>query len=190
MGFGLAGWKSAVQSVAQTIAQLVGQDIVAKSLTTTIATTALTMNGTGSRITFDTTQFILSNGTTGRLLSTGGYGAPNYALGTSGTAGNLFASSTAPTVVAGAGASVTNNNGTIAFTIGLGGAASTGTVTLPSATTGWVLYMQNVTHPDANVMGQTGFTQTTATFTNYIRTTGVAGNWSANDVAVCIAMAF
>jgi len=97
---------------------------------------------------------------------------------------------TAPTVVAGAGASVTASNGSAAFTIDLGGAAQTGTITLPAATTGWVVYMQNVTTPASYVLSQTGGRQTTATFTCYSRTTGLITNWTANDVARCIAIAY
>lgn len=99
-------------------------------------------------------------------------------------------SSTAPTVAAGAGASVTSNNGTAAFTIDLGGAAQTGTITLPTATTGWVVYMQNVTTPASFILSQTGGTTTTATFTCYDRASGLAANWTANDVARCIAIAY
>jgi hypothetical protein len=103
---------------------------------------------------------------------------------------NLSQSVVAPTVSAGAGASIVASNGTAAFEVNLGAAAQTGTITLPSATTGWVVAMYNITNPAANAPAQTGFTQTSATFTNFVRTTGVAGNWTANDHMICIAMAY
>ncbi len=138
----------------------------------------------------DTGQYIVSNGATGLLLSTGGYGSPQYNLGTGATVGNLLFSTTAPTVVAGAGASIVASNGTAAFTINLGGAAQTGTITLPAATTGWVLCMHDVTTPASFVFGQTGGNQTTATFTCYSRTTGLAINWTANDILRVMAIAY
>lgn len=209
---GNSGLKSAggAPTAAQVLAALVGQNIVAasvsataaatplnaasgpatvSSLVTTQAATAITMNGSQSRLTFDTSQYITSIGGTGRMLSTGGYEGPAFAMGASGT-GHAFALNTAPTIVAGAGASVTNNNGTVAFTINLGGAAQTGTITLPAATAGWVCYMQDITTPASFVISQTGGTASTVTFTCYSRTTGLAINWTANDVMACIAMAY
>lgn len=106
-----------------------------------------------------------------------------------GVSGALTHSATAPTVVAGAGASVTAG-GACAFDIDLGGAAQTGTITLPAATTGWVVTLQNVTTPASFIISQTGGTQTTATFTCYSRTTGLAANWNANDHARCTAVAY
>lgn len=102
----------------------------------------------------------------------------------------MMVSATAPTIVAGAGAAIVASNGSAAFSINLGGAAGTGTITLPSATTGWVCYMQDITTPDATVIQQTGGTQTTVTFKSYSRVTGVAANWSANDIMFCLALAF
>jgi len=217
-----SGWQSAIQSAAATVANLVGQDIVARSYRATQASgsnsvsvnggsliqlaldagaglATLSSNAAGQVVTLaaNGAGFVF-NGAAGVLFapSGGGFatqGAGTYALSASTSAykiTNVWASAVAPTVTAGAGASIVANNGTGGFSVNLGGAASTGTITLPTATTGWVLYAQNITHPDANVIGQTGFTQTSATFTNYVRTTGVAGNWSANDVMVCIALGF
>ncbi len=80
--------------------------------------------------------------------------------------------------------SIPANNGTAAFTINVGSACatSTGTITMPAATTGWVCDFQNVTSPATSVIGQTGGTTTTVTVTNYVRITGVAGNWTSSDV--------
>ncbi len=87
--------------------------------------------------------------------------------------------------------SIPANNGPGAFTInvGTGCATSTGTVTLPAATTGWVCTFRDVTTPAANSPSQIGGTTTTATLTNYSRTTGLAANWTDNDIlrASCFA---
>lgn len=203
-----SGWQSAVSSAAQILANLVGQDIVARSIrltstaassietageirSTTTGASGLIFTDSNSvqRVIFGSTQYILSHSATGRLFSSGGVSGPSIALGAA-AGGTLVMSSTAPTIVAGAGASIVAANGTAAFRVDLGGAASTGTITLPTATTGWVLIGMNITNPAANVIGQTGTTTTSATFTNYIRTTGVAGNWTANDNATFIAMAY
>lgn len=97
----------------------------------------------------------------------------------------LADSSTAPTLSGfGTSPSVVANNGTAAFTInvGTGGTASTGTITLPAASVGWVCHIQNETSPDSFITSQTGGTTTTATVKNYSRTTGAAIAWNASDV--------
>lgn len=100
--------------------------------------------------------------------------------------GTIFTSTTAPTLTAGFGSSpsVVANNGTIGFTInvGTGGVASTGTITLPAAPTGWVAVIQDVTTPASFITSQTGGTTTTVTVTNYSRTTGSAIAWAASDI--------
>ncbi len=88
--------------------------------------------------------------------------------------------------------SVPNNNGTAAFTINVGTTCAgiqTGSITMPTATTGWVCSFQDVTTPATYVWGQTGGTATTVTVTNYNRTTGVAANFLDNEIvrAMCIA---
>jgi hypothetical protein len=213
--FGSGGLKSFGNSVAATIAQLVGQDIVAKTLTATSTTAADWVLPSGGTANFSGSNklagaagagtavysnpsgaldFYSNTSLVAQMLGGGSFWVFNFGVNVAGVgmqlASRLLMSVTAPTIVAGAGASVVSNNGSAVFEINLGAAASTGTITLPSATTGWVVYMQNITHPDANVLGQTGSTQTTATFTNYVRTTGVAGNWSANDHMLCIALAY
>ena len=110
-----------------------------------------------------------------------------------GPAAKLLVSATAPTISGmGTGQSVTSSNGTAVFTIGTGtsNAASTATITFPAATNGWVVYAQNVTVPASNVIGQTGGSTTTATITNYARTTGLAANWTDSHVIRCIAFAY
>lgn len=111
---------------------------------------------------------------TGSIKATGGY-----------SVASTLCSSTAPTISGfGTSPSVPSNNGTCAFTInvGTGGTASTGTVTLPAAATGWVCTAQDVTTPASYITSQTGGTTTTATFTNYSRTTGLATAWTASDI--------
>ena len=105
---------------------------------------------------------------------------------------NRLSSSTAPTATTFCTSpSIPNNNGTAAFTINVGTACgtSTGTITLPAATTGWVCHFVNVTAPAANIPSQTGGTTTTVTLTNYARTTGLAANWTDGNIirAMCTA---
>jgi hypothetical protein len=102
--------------------------------------------------------------------------------------GTLLASGTAPTISAGFGTSPTipNNNGTAAFTVnvGTGGTASSGTVGLPTATTGWVCSAFDFTSPTTGggyYVKQTGGTTTTAVLTGF-NTAGVATAWTASDV--------
>lgn len=101
--------------------------------------------------------------------------------------------STAPTISGfGTAPSVPSNNGTCAFTVnvGTGGAASTGTITLPAATTGWVCTAQDVTSTDSFITSQNGGTTTTATLKNYSRTTGLAVAWNASDVLIISCMGY
>lgn len=98
---------------------------------------------------------------------------------------NLVESVTAPTVSGFCTSpSVTANNGTWGFSINVGTAcaASAGTITLPAATNGWVCTAHDVTTPASNIVEQSSGTATTAVFTNYVRTTGVAGNFTSSDV--------
>jgi hypothetical protein len=98
---------------------------------------------------------------------------------------NLVMSTTAPTATTFCTSpSIVANNGTAAFTINVGTscATSTGTITMPAATTGWVCDFHDVTTPASYKPEQTGGTTTTVTLTNYSRTTGVAANWVASSV--------
>ena len=108
--------------------------------------------------------------------------------------GVLALSGTAPTVTGFCTSpSVPNSNGTAAFTINVGTSCtgiSTGSITLPAATTAWVCHVQNVTTPASYIVGQTGGTATTATVTNYSRTTGLAADWTASDVLRVSCMAY
>lgn len=101
------------------------------------------------------------------------------------TATSPLHSATAPTATTFCTSpSIPNNNGTSAFTINVGTSCSTstGTLTMPTAATGWVCEFTNVTNNASNTPSQTGGTTTTVTLTNYSRTTGLASNWTNSDV--------
>lgn len=108
---------------------------------------------------------------------------------------SLADSATAPTISSGFGTSpsIAASNGTAAFTInvGTGGAATTGVIGLPTATTGWKVDCWNTTANTATVFltKQTGFTTTTATIGNY-DAAGAAAAWTASNVLVCSARGF
>lgn len=143
----------------------------------------------------ETARFTTAGGL-GVGTTTAGLGEIAASATVKGTTGfvltNLVSSSTAPVATTFCTSpSIPANNGTAAFTInvGTGCATSVGTITMPAATTGWVCNFQNVTSPATSTIGQTGGTTTTVTVTNYVRTTGVAGNWTNSDVirAMCSA---
>lgn len=69
-------------------------------------------------------------------------------------------------------------------TVGTGGTASTGVVTLPAAATAWNCFASDQTTPGANDTKQSASSTTSVTLTNYVTTTGVAGAWTAGDVLV------
>lgn len=106
--------------------------------------------------------------------------------------GNQLFTSAAPTISSGfssGGASIANNNGPTSFTVnvGTGTMQSTGVVGLPAAANGWNCQANDLSTPSG--LRQTGSTPTTATFTNYVLTTGAAGNFTASDILgiMCIA---
>lgn len=94
-----------------------------------------------------------------------------------------------PTISSGFGTSpsIVNNNGTSSFSInvGTGGVATSGVIGLPQTLHGWAGGCSDVTTPASNLTQQTGSTSTTATVTNYVRTTGLAGAWPASDILEC-----
>ena len=102
---------------------------------------------------------------------------------------NALIQTTAPTIASGFGTSpsVPSNNGPAAFTVnvGTGGSASSGVVTLPTATTGWSCNATDVTTKSTSVFltKMTAETTTSATFTNY-NTAGAATAWTASDILV------
>jgi hypothetical protein len=105
---------------------------------------------------------------------------------TNNTSGHVVYSSTAPVIgTCGTGPSIVANNGTWAFTVnvGTGGTASTCTVTMPTATTGWSCMVAPNGAPQAAAVTYSAPTSTTLiTLTNYTQSTGVALAWTASTV--------
>lgn len=159
------------------------------SFVATVGSGGLEVSATG-RLTFGGGNYINLNGATGRATSSGG---TELLAGTAFAVANNAIFNTAPTVSGfGTSPSVVASNGTAAFIInvGTGGAASTGTITLPAATTGWVCACFDVTTPASFVTSMTGGSTTTCTVTNYSRTTGLAIAWTASDILRCTAVGY
>lgn len=130
-------------------------------------------------------------------VATQGAGSTNYGIrsassinltgGSYQLGGKLAWSTTAPTISSGFGTSpsIVASNGTAAFTVnvGTGGTATSGVIGLPTASTGWACYANDVTTTSTTVFltKQTATTTTSATFGNFT-TAGVAGAWAASDV--------
>ena len=115
-----------------------------------------------------------------------------YGIGVTGNLtqdGVLLISSTAPTIASGFGTtpSVTGTR-TAAFTVnvGTGGTATGGVLTMPTATTGWICHVENLTAVAANRADQrtvqTGSTTTSITVQNQTISSGAALAWTASDV--------
>ena len=108
----------------------------------------------------------------------------------------LLISATAPTISSGfgTGPSIPNNNGTAAFTInvGTGGAATTGVIGLPAASTGWIVFCSDITTQNATVdkTQQIGAGSTTTVTIGNFTDLGVAGAWVASDILSCTAHAY
>jgi hypothetical protein len=107
----------------------------------------------------------------------------------------LLISATAPTIASGFGTTPTipKSNGTAAFQInvGTGGTASSGVITMPAATTGWMVTITPNGAPQAAAEIFAVPTSTTqVTITNYTASTGVALAWNASQVLNCTAIAF
>lgn len=135
----------------------------------------------------------LYNSVTGTALSYGGVkalsvssSAVNLHLPINVASGVVAISTTAPTIASGLCTSpaISASNGTAAFAITVGTSCagiSTGTLTMPAATTGWHCRFNNVTTPASFIVDQTGGSTTTVTFTNYSRTTGLATDFTASE---------
>jgi len=108
---------------------------------------------------------------------------------------NLAASNTAPTIGSGFGTSpsIVASNGTVAFQInvGTGGTASSGVITMPTATNGWSCSANDVTTQSTSVFltKQIASTTSSVTITNY-NISGVATAWVASDKINLMCMAF
>jgi hypothetical protein len=102
---------------------------------------------------------------------------------------NIFVFTTAPVIASGFGttpAIVTNGTKTIRLTIGTGGVATTGTLTMPAATVGWNVTGIRVFAPTAtNLLQTTAVTAsntTSITLTNYTTSTGAVVAWPASTI--------
>lgn len=97
----------------------------------------------------------------------------------------LLFGSTAPTISSGFGTSpsIASNNGTTTFrvNVGTGGTATTGTVGMPTASTGWNCVVQDFTNN--TVTRQTGGTTTSVVVT-------AAAAWAASDILIFNCAAF
>lgn len=156
---------------------------------------------------------ILAGLATGILKNTTGTGALSIAVAgdfptlnqsTSGNAATattlaapLLISRTAPTVSSGFGTSptISANNGTAAFrvNVGTGGSATAGIVGLPTATTGWNCYANDITAAAAHVAYntvQTASSTTTATLENQTKSSGAAVAWAASDILAVSCFAY
>jgi hypothetical protein len=182
--------------------------LTAIDLTTDVAATILPFanGGTGIATAADDTNLV-SNGTAwqakalpnctttplGYATGTNAYSCLTTLSGLSSVGlTRLVMSSTAPTIASGFGTlpTVPTNNGTAAFTInvGTGGSATSGVITMPAATTGWVCSVENQTGVLGNYANQRtmqiGSTTTTVTVENQTVSTGAALAWTASDVLV------
>src|SRR5208283_4727707 len=111
----------------------------------------------------------------------------DYALGANGyiKAANSLIINTAPTITSGfntSGQSISASNGTAAFnvTIGTGAAQNTGVLAMPTATTGWTCFANNLNRAD--LIQQTATGTASVTLTNYGLTIGTPVNWTNSDV--------
>lgn len=154
-------------------------------------------NGAPVNITGGTTNTSGDNGGNVVLAggpSGGGIGLPgNVQLKTplSDTNNNIMISQTAPTVSSGCGTSptVTGAN-TAGFQVTIGTSpGSTCNMTMPTATTGWACSANDITTA-TEVVKQTGSTTTSASFTGYLITSGLATAFTAADKIVFNCMAF
>lgn len=97
---------------------------------------------------------------------------------------SMAVSATAPTIGSGFGTSpaIVASNGTAAFqvNVGTGGAANTGTITMPAAANGWSCSAVDVTTPATNFTRQTGSTTTSVSVSNY-NAAGALAAWTASD---------
>ena len=107
--------------------------------------------------------------------------------------GNLIATSTTlPTIGSGFGTSPTiSASNTMAFKIVVGtGGAANGSITLPTATNGWMGFAADVTNGSTLFLQLTASSATSVTFTSYSVTTGAAANMSAGDIVLVNCFAY
>jgi hypothetical protein len=106
--------------------------------------------------------------------------------GVSGTLGTLFPCGVAPTISSGFNQTtptITSGSGCgFLMDVGSGTLASSGVIALnATAPGGWHCTVVNLTNVASTLTSQSASSTTTATFQNYVRTTGVAGNFASGD---------
>ena len=127
-------------------------------------------------------KFVINN----FIAGSGGFYGNAFVGGEIRDAGNRLTllSNTAPTISSGFGttpAITANNTSAFKIVIGTGGTASSGVITLPAATNGWIADANDVTNNALFVTSQSAETTTSVTLTNYSRTTGAVTPWTAGD---------
>jgi hypothetical protein len=106
--------------------------------------------------------------------------------------GDLMVSNVMPTIGSGFGTGATilgMNTAAFQITVGTGGASS-GTITFPAATNGWVIQAWDITGANSLFIQQTGTTSTSASLASFGITTGTSSPMSAGDKILVMAMAF
>jgi hypothetical protein len=143
-----------------------------------------------------------ADGTSGTNRKFGSFSFTNLAatlLSISGsiTLAHLLASGTAPTISSGFGTSpsISGSNGTACFrvTVGTGGVASSGVISLPAASQGWMCIVNNINAASGNRADntrQTANTSTSVTLQNQTTSTGAATPWVAGDTLFVICFAY
>jgi len=109
-------------------------------------------------------------------------------------AGNLIISSTAPTIASGFGTSpsiLANNTAAFKVTVGSGGTANMGTLTMPAATNGWACTAQDISQANFGYMTKQYATSTTSvSVQNNNQATSSLVAWGAGDVLLFQCAAF
>jgi hypothetical protein len=107
-------------------------------------------------------------------------------IGASTQAGTItYIKAGTPTIVSGFATSPSIDAGypsSVFVTVGGSGSSSTGVIGLPTAAHGWACSAADTTTPTGNLTQMTAQNASSATFTNYSRTTGIAANWPNGDV--------
>lgn len=183
----------------------IGNVIIGSGDGTTLTTGNFnTLVGAGCNVagatTGNTIGICAGNTGTGPVLSATGAGTPSTSASTIAGSlnivagiqnnGNLLVSPTGPTVASGgcttgSAQGIAASNGSAAFEITLGGATCGPTITLAmpvGATRSWVCDAHDITTPASNVLDMTGTASTASVvLTNFVRTTGSAGNFTGAD---------
>ena len=120
--------------------------------------------------------------------SSGAFTVTNTTQATS-LAGVLMESAVAPTIASGFGTSpsIGVENGTAAFTVsvGTGGTASSGVITMPAAANGWACDItNNANQANAWTRRTSASTATSLAIANYLVSTGALVGWGSGAVLI------